>query len=405
MRKEIGIIGGGFGGIRAALSLAQKKLPDAHITLISDKSHFEYTPAFYRVVTGRSPLEVCIPITEIIVNKRISFINDRIESAHLQPHTLIGSSGKEYRFDHLVLALGAETSYFGIPGLPNFSYGFKSIQEAQKLKLHIHHLFDSCVVETNPDEKVCLLNFVVVGGGPSGTELAGELSFFLKKLSREYKVDQSLIAIGLMESTERIVPALPESVSLRITDRLRHLGVNIFVNRPMTHEKMEEISVRGLTMKTETVIWTAGVKPNSLYSHIPGLETDKKGRVIVDEFLRVKGFEDVYIIGDGASTLYSGMAQTAISDGASVAENIARQLSGELPRRRRSRKPYYAIPIGPGWAASSLGSVTFYGRLGLFIRRVADFRYFLTILPLKKALTVFRRGKSLCDSCGICGTQ
>lgn len=405
MKKEIVIVGGGFGGIRAAVSLARKKFIDANITLISDKSHFEYTPAFYRVVTGHSPLEVCIPITEIISKKEILFINERVESVNLSTQTLIGSSGKVYHYDYVVFALGSETSYFGIPGLPTFSYGFKSIGEAQKLKLHIRRLFEQCVVEENPDEKVCLLNVVVVGGGPSGTELAGELSVFLKKLSEEYNVSPSLVSIELMEGTERILPSLPEHVSRRVADRLRHLGVNIFVHRPMTLEKMEEINVRGLTVKTETVIWTAGVKPNSLYEHIQGFDRDKKGRIVVDTFLRAKGFENVYVIGDGASTIYSGMAQTAICDGANVATNIVRQLSRIPLWSYRQRKPYYAIPVGHGWAASSVGPITFYGKLGWLIRRAADMKYFLTILPPRKALLVFQRGKNLCKSCGICDTQ
>src|SRR3989338_2424821 len=115
--KKIIIVGGGFGGVRAALDLASKKIQGAKIILISDKPHFEYTPALYRVATGRSPLEVCIPLREIFSGKEVEVVEDRIEAVDPLGLVLTGSSGSKYRFDYAVLALGSETAYFNIPGI------------------------------------------------------------------------------------------------------------------------------------------------------------------------------------------------------------------------------------------------------------------------------------------------
>jgi len=401
--RRVLIAGGGFGGISTALALEKEKNPNVEIMLVSDKPHFEYKPALYRVVTGRSPLEVCIPVSEIFGKKNITFVVDEIKGVDPLKKIVKCASGADYQFEYLVLALGSETAYFDIPGLENFSFGFKSISEAMRLKKHLHDLFVECKNQKgNIDEKISLLQVVVVGAGPSGVELTGELAVFMKHLAQEYGVDQSLISVDLIEAAPRILPALSERVSKKVAHRLRHIGVNIFINRTMTKEEMEQISVRGMIMKTETVVWTAGVKPNHLYKSISGFSFDEKGRVIVDEFMRAKGFENVFVIGDGAATKNSGMAQAAIYDGQAAAKNISRLIVDKPLKAYRQKKVYYALPVGPGWASTSLGVITFHGSIGWLLRRLADFRYFLSILPFKKAVTVFRRGKNLCDTCGIC---
>ena len=401
-QKRVLIAGAGFGGIAAALTLEKNKTRELKIVLVSAKPHFEYRPALYRVVTGKSPLEVCIPIREILEGREVEFIVDTLQDINLAQKTARGAWGANYAFDYLILALGSETAYFNISGLEEFSFGFKSITEALRLKRHLHKLFEDCSKEKNPDEKVCLLHFVVVGGGASGVELAGELSKYSRKLAREHGVGEELITIDLIEAAPRILPALAPKISEKAARHLRQLGVNIFTGRPMEAQKLEEIKVRGLSMKTETVIWTAGIKPNSLYQKIFGLAFDSKGRILVDEYLQAKNSKNIFALGDGASTPYSGMAQTAIHDGQSVAKNILRDLEGLPLIRCRPQKPYNFIPIGSGWALASLGRITLFGRVGLFFRRFADFRYFLSILPFKKAILAFRSGKTLCESCEIC---
>ncbi|MEK7612523.1 MAG: NAD(P)/FAD-dependent oxidoreductase [Patescibacteria group bacterium] len=401
--KKILIIGGGFGGIRAALDLAKENLSGTKIILVSDKPHFEYHPALYRIVTGKSPLEVCIPIREVLEGTSVELVIDRITAIDPIKKSAIGASGSHYMADTIILALGSETAYFNVPGLQEFSFGFKSITEALRLKQHIHQLFETCKIsDTDTHEDLCRMHFVVVGAGASGVEFAGELASYTKKLAGIHNISESLITIDLIDGAATILPMFPQKFSERITRRLRALGVNIFTNRSIIQEKKEEVLVQGINIKTDTVIWTAGIKPNSLYQKIPGLMFDQKGKVVVDEYLHAKGFDNLFVIGDGAATPYSGTAQTAIHDGKTVAKNILRYVQKLSLYKYKPKKPYYMLPVGPGWAAATIGPFLVYGFGGWFLRRSADFLYFLSILSFKKAIAAFRSGKTICESCAIC---
>lgn len=399
--KKIVIVGGGFGGIRAALDLAKKQLPNVKIILISDKLHFEYHPSLYRVVTGRSPLEVCIPLREIFIGKNVEVLQDTIMEVNLKEKILKGSSDSHYSFDFLVLALGSETVYSNIPGLKEFSFGFKSITEALLLKKHLHEIFSICE-ESAREERVPEAHIIIIGGGASGVELAGELAIYAKKLAKNHKFDSSFITIDIIEAAPRLLPALPEDISKKAEHRLRHLGVNIFINRTVVKEDIEKVYFKDMEMKTKTVIWTAGVKPHHLYSQIAELTFDKKGRISVDEFLQAQGLNNIFIIGDAAATPYAGMAQTAIGDGQYVAEVIEQKLTVRPFLPHRPRAPFYVVPIGHGWTVAIIGNLRFYGRIGWWFRRLADFRFFLSILSWRKAILAFQNGKALCESCPIC---
>ena len=400
--RRVVIVGGGFAGVRAGLDLAGKKLSNTKVTLVTDKPHFEYHAALYRVVTGRSPLEVCIPLREIFGtdDKDIEILVDEIVSIDTDSHRVIGKSGSDYVYDELVLALGSETAHFNIPGLRELSYGFKSIQEALRLKQHLHEMFSSCE-KISPEDRVCAAHIVVVGGGASGVELAGELALYTKKLARHHGLDQSLVTIDLIETAPRLLPALDVRLSLRVLKRLRDLGVNIFLNRTIVHEEIETLYMKDMEMKTKTVVWTAGVKPHALYAKLAGVTTDKKGRVVVDEYLRAEGLSNVYVVGDGASTQFSGMAQTALADGAFVAHAIAGS-SRTFFGRYTPKRPHYAVPVGPGWAAVQIGSMRFYGTVGWWLRRLADLRFYLSILPTGKAVVAFRARQLTTEVCPLC---
>ncbi len=409
IRKRVIIVGGGFGGIETALGLLRKKKAiqrqeDITITLITNTSHFEYTPALYRVVAGVSPLEVCIPLAEIFFNKDIEIILDTVVNVDLEERSIKGISGLNYAFDYCVLALGSEVTYFGIPGLKELSFGFKSIHQALRLKRHLHEIFDSCKEGTS-EEKVCACHVVVVGGGATGVELVGELSFYLRRLAKQHNFPPSFITLDLIEAAPRILPALKEDISEEVTHRLRSLGVNVFLNRAVVREEVESVFLKDMEMKTKTLIWAAGIKANHFYKEIRGLFCDKNGRVVVDEFLRAQGAKNIYVIGDGAATPYAGMAQTALRDARYVADNIIANLGRGRMRKYEPLPVSHIIPVGEGWAAALIGHWRFYGKFAWWLRRIVDLRYFLSILPLRKALLVFRQGTSLCESCEVCSGE
>lgn len=401
MNKRIVIVGGGFGGIKTALELSKKNLADTTITLISDKPHFEYHALLYRVLTGRSPLEVCIPLSDILQGKSVDIVQDFIVEVDPKSKSLKGSSGSTYHFDILILALGSEPSYFNTPGLKEMSFSINTIESTLKLKRHLHEIFLKCEVDMDID-KNCSAHIIIVGGGPSGVESAGELSVYARALAEKHGIDQSFVTIDLIQSGSRLMPSLEADVSEAIRKRLYSLGVNIFLNRRVMKEELEDVYLKDMQMKTKTLIWCAGVSPNNLYKTVSDFSFDEKGRVIVDEYLQAKGFEYVYVVGDGASTKYSGMAQTALYDGAFVAEIIAAKNNQQVLKSYVPKSPSYLIPIGPQWAVGSVDGKNSIGLTGWLMRKWFDLRFFMSILPLQKALLAFRSDSVLWETCPIC---
>lgn len=341
---KIFIVGGGFGGVSCVLALSKYNLVNAEIILISDRSHFEYTPFLYQMLAGKPPRTICLPLKKIFAKKNIEFIEDPIISVDIEKKIINGRSGSSYGFDFLVLALGSETDYLGIPGLKKYSFGLKSVNDVLRLKHHLDAI-----------QKKSDINIVIIGGGATGVELAGEIK----------KVD-------LIEACSRLLPNLPENMSNRIEKRLRELGVNVFTNKKVIKEELEKVYLKDMEIKTKTVIWTAGVKPHRLYSQIKGFSFDPKGRVLTDKFLQVKEHPGIFIIGDAASTPYCGTAQTAIYDGRYVARTILDIIKNRPLTPYKPKKPFYVIPVGRGWAAALIGRFRFYGRIGWWLRKLAD---------------------------------
>ncbi len=355
-----------------------------------------------------------LPLREVFAGKKVEVIEDRISEINREEKTLLGASQSRYHYDYLILGLGSETNYFNIPGLKEYSYGMKSITEALRLKQHITEALLTCKIDfTNKTEQICDAHFVVIGAGATGVEMAGALAVYARALARGYGIDPSLVTVDLVEAAPKILPALPSLFTNRIEHHLRGLGVNIFLNRSIEREECEEVFLKDMKMKARTVIWTAGVRANSLYEAW-GLPIDKRGKVEVDEHLRLKENQAVFVVGDGAATKFSGWAQTAMYDGKYAAMVIARSIEelSEVQPPEKAHLPAYAptmpwnaIPAGKEWAGVLIGTMQFYGRLGWWLRRMADLRIFMGILPWAKAWQAFKNGRSICDTCSVCSVE
>lgn len=383
------VVGGGFGGVRATLDLAKRLPDDTKIILISDKPYFEYQPSLYRIATSSPPFGVVVPLKDLFSKKRVEVIHDSIIGANLHEKILSGKSGEKYHFKSLVIALGSEVNYHGIATIRDLTFSLKSAVDALRLN---HHLKASsyAVKDEQGSKKISLGHIVIVGGGSTGTELAGELAIYMQELSRKYGFDPSYITIDIIDSGRRLLKHLPVEISERVERRLRNLGVNVFLNRKIVGEHIKEIYLKDMHLKTNTVIWSAGVSPNRIYSEIEGLSFSENKRVLVDEFLQAKGQPDIFIIGDGAEAPYWGFAQTALHQGRYVAELITNKTVGKKTAPYKPRKPSVAVPVGIGWAAVLFGPFKFYGRFGWWLRRLGNLRFFLSIFPFQKALEIAR---------------
>jgi NADH dehydrogenase len=376
-QKQVLIVGGGFGGIKAALDL-EKHSDKFKVTLVSSRPEFRYYPMLYHTATGGSRVVSSIPLGEIFGGKKVSVIIDNASKLDRQNKTLRTEGNRELKYDILILALGVVTNYFGIKGLEEYSYGIKSLEEAEELKAHLQaQLID----EHRPD-----LNYVIVGGGPSGIELAGELPHYLHQLMKKHGVTDRKIHVDLIESAPRLMPRMPESVSHAIYRHLTKVGVKVITGQPVQAETADNLLVGGKPIRSHTVIWTAGVTNHPFFKANNFAITDK-GKVHVDRLLQA--WPGIFVIGDNADTPYAGMAQTALHDGKTVAENLIRHANSERPYAYKPKKPIYVTPAGPHWAAVVWGPLHIYGWLGWAVRRAADWIGYHDMEPWWKASARF----------------
>lgn len=397
-KQRIIIVGGGFAGIRVAKDLNRQLDTAQHeIILISNNDYFEYYPAMYRVVTGSSPIRVQIPLADIFEGTDVTCICDTIVDIDVTTKTVRGINDVVYTGDTLVLALGAQINYFNIEGLEEVSFNFKSVDKALHLRSHIHRLFAS-YNEEDTEAALVALNFVIVGAGPSGVELAGEMALYTKALAKKYDVPESLISVNLVQASGRVLPTFPERVSARALKRLRSLGVNVLLNRILIQGRSWTALLKDMKMGTRTIVWTAGVKTNEVYRTLAAdFEFDGKGRVVVDEYMQARGHAGIYIAGDNAATEYSGLAQTALYDGAFIADDITRRIKGKVPRAYTAKEVAFDVPIGPGWAALVVKGSSFFGRIPWILRHLIDFKFYVSILPFRKAWHAFFAPTTLID--------
>jgi NADH dehydrogenase len=359
MTKNIVIVGGGFAGVKSALELCKE--PTFSVTLVTKSSTFNYYPTLYKTATGGSRIISSMSLGEIFNGKPVNIIIDTATKVDRQKKQLLTESGRKLQYDELILGLGVVTNYFGIKGLEEFSKSMKSIDKAEALKAHLNaQIRDG----GKPD-----LNYVVVGGGPTGVELAGALPHYIRHLFKKYRVAQRPIHVDLVEAQDRLLPVGPERVSRAVTKRLKKMGVKIMTGMAVQGETLDSIMVSGKPIKSHTVIWTAGVTNNPFFKE-NNFTIGEHGRVQVNEFLQAE--PHIYVIGDNAATPFSGLAQTALRDAVAVANNLIRQAHNEGPVPYKPKRPIYVYPVGERWAAVVWGPVVFYGILGWLLRTAAD---------------------------------
>jgi NADH dehydrogenase len=359
-KTKILVLGAGFAGIKAALELADS--PGFDVTLLSNETSFRYYPTLYHAATGGRMAAASIPLEEIFKDKNVKIEKGTAKRLDRESKTVTTSGGKTYEYDSLVIALGVVTNYFGIKGLKEFSFGIKSQAEAQRLRDHIHKLI---LDEGKPDQ-----NYVVIGGGPTGVELASALPAYIKHIMKMHKMPGKKLHIELVEAAPRLMPRMPRDYSKALAKRLRQLGVTLYLNQAVQAETVDTLQAGGHAIKSHTVIWTAGV------TNHPFFDSNKfvfgeHGKVKVDKFLEAE--PGIYVIGDNADTPYSGMAQTALYDAKFAAQNLKRQAAGKQPKAYQAKKPIYVTPVGPGWAAVLWNKTHIYGWFGWLLRSAADF--------------------------------
>lgn len=373
-QKHITIVGGGFGGVKTALELAKDK--SYQITLISDKSYFQFYPAMFATATGHDYRQSWIPLTRIFAGKaNVKLVEDTIVKIDSAARVLKGKKDS-YHYKKVVLALGSVTTYFGIEGIDTYSYGVKSQDEIRRLQ---DHLWEEMSDGTD-DEK----HYVIIGAGPTGTELAGALGDYIMRLRKHFGIKKKRLKINLVEAAPRILPRCSEATSRRAHTRLRELGVHVQLNCKVEKQTADELIVNGKPLKTQTVIWTSGVANSPFYKQNESqFKLTERGKVQVDKYM--KAAPGVYVIGDNANTPYAGLAQTALHD----AIFIAKHLKGSKRAYKVKAQPS-VIPIGENWGVFEWGKIQFGGWPGGAMRSLADLIGYSDMLPIGWAMKTWR---------------
>jgi NADH dehydrogenase len=389
---KVVIVGGGFGGIKAALELADDRRFD--ITLISDHDDFRVYSTLYHVASGGSRKVASIPLTEVFSAKHVEVVIDQVTKLDRDKKTVTTKKGHTYPYEALILGLGVMTNYFGITGLQEFSYGIKTLTDAEELKAHLHQQL--C------DDKQFDHNYVVIGGGPTGVELAGALPHYIKSIAKNHGIKQRKVHVDLVEAAPRLVPRMPKDISRAITRNLRKQGVKIYTKTAVQAQTADALMVNNKPIRSHTVIWTAGVTNNPFFKE-QNFQLTRSGKVRVDQFLQAE--MGIYVIGDNADTPYSGMAQTALYDGKFVAQNLQRIASKQAPKPYTAKKPIYVLPAGPHWAAVLWGNIRIFAWLGWMLRSAADLLLYRDYLPIMKAAQRWTDMENQEDFCPHCGNN
>jgi NADH dehydrogenase len=375
-KLRVVIVGGGFAGVNTALNL--KKLHEAvSVTLISDKSWHDYKARTFKIIEDGNASSVCIPLSDLLEVSQVSV--DVVNDINLEKRLITGESGKEYSYDYLVLASGSRVNFHGVPVIEGMTFTVNSSREAVKLRAHLEKTIES-MKDASDEKKISLGHFLIVGGGGTGVEVSATVNKRARELANIHGIDPSFITVDLFHSGSRILNKLKPEISEAVAKRLRVQGVNIFYNRRLMQEHLEDISIGDLHIKADTIIWTAGVMSNALLQYDNGS---------IDEYLNLKDHLEVYVIGDAGRDEYYGMAQTAIEHAKYVSESIRNKINHRKNEPYHPKPVYYAIPVLSGWAAVQTRHLVVLGWMGWLIRRYVDLRYLVNRLPLGEAWSIF----------------
>lgn len=337
-QKHVVIVGGGFGGVTMAQSLQRAK--NLKITLIDRRNFHLFQPLLYQVaMAGLNPSDIAIPLRTLFnKQKNINVVLAEVDELDLQ-NKKIHFDEKWVEYDYLVLACGAKHSYFGNSSWESVAPGLKNLEQATEIRRRILTAFELAEKEDDLKIREKYLTFVIVGGGPTGVELAGAISEMAQHtLKKDFKnADLSKTKVILVEAGPRILAAFPEELSKKAQQNLKDLDVDVFTNT-----RASELSATGLRLgdrwvETKTIIWAAGVTASKLTQQLLSPK-DKQGRVIVQSDLSLPDSKNVFVVGDQAAfvlangTTLPGVAPVAIQQGRHVARMIEND-QNNLPRQ------------------------------------------------------------------------
>ncbi len=369
-RPRVVIVGGGFAGLDAARGL---RSADVAITVVDRHNHHVFQPLLYQVATASlSPGDIASPIRWILRRQtNVSVLLADVRSIDLDRKCVVLDHDEHLPYDYLVLAPGATHSYFGNQQWSDYAPGLKTLDDALTLRRRMLLAFEEAERESDANRKRHLLTFAMIGGGPTGVELAGALAEIARHtLRQEYDaIDPGSARILLIEAGPTILPSFPQTLRDAARRALRKLGVEVWENAKVTGVEQESLRLGTDHVAAHTIIWAAGVAGAPVGRSL-GVPVDRAGRVIVRDDLSVPGHPNVFVAGDLAGFTHQdgnqlpGVAQVAKQQGRHAAANIRRRMAGTATVPFRYRDPGNMATVGRAHAIADFGWARASGFLG-----------------------------------------
>ena len=367
--SEIVIIGGGFGGL-SFLKTARKS--SNNFTIIDKTNHHLFQPLLYQVATAvLSPADITVPIRNLFKNdKNVNVVLDEVIDINQQTNSLLLKSGNELNYDTLLISVGSSYSYFGNDNWSSHSHGLKNLNDALDIRDNILKAFEKAESEKNLELKLSYLNFVIVGGGPTGVELAGSIAeLAYKNIKNEYRnFNTSDINVYLVEGGPDILPDYSRDLSDKASKYLQKLGVTLRLNEKVMDIEDKKVTTEKETYLTNNIIWAAGNKANPLIDKLK-TEVDNLGRVIVNDDFSIIENNSIYVIGDASNYKnfdgkpLPGIAPVAIQQGKYLAKKITSNKSSESVKKFKYKDKGMMATIGGFKAIGVIGKLKISGLL------------------------------------------
>lgn len=406
--KTVLIVGGGFGGLNAAKMLANH--PGVEVKLVDRRNHHLFQPLLYQVaMAGLSPADIAVPIRSLLARCRnCTVLQGEVTGLDL-PAGRVQTSFGDLPFDYLILACGSRHSYFGHNDWEQHAPGLKTIEQATEIRRRVLLAFEKAERSADSALRKKELTFVIVGGGPTGVELAGAIGEMTRfTLARDFRnIDATLARIILVEAGPRILPMFSPAQSSRAVRFLETLGVQVWTNSPVSLVSGEGVEIGDECLDASTILWAAGVEASPL-GRMTGADTDTTGRVVVQPDLSIARFPNVFVAGDMAACRdpdgkpLPGTAPVALQQGKYLGRMIAAELRGKPRLPFRFLDKGQMATIGRSRAIIEFGTWQLAGHLAWFLWLVVHV-YYLTgfqnrlfvVLNWTWSYLTFRRGARL----------
>jgi NADH dehydrogenase len=362
------IVGGGFGGLSAAKIFRAQPV---RVTLLDRRNHHLFQPLLYQVATATlSPGDIASPIRWVFRHQRnVRVLLGEATAIDIAVRRITLADGATLDYDYLIVATGASHAYFGHEEWAPYAPGLKTLEDALQIRTRLLLAFERAERESDPARQQELLTFVLVGGGPTGVELAGTLAEIARQTLRDEfrSIDTARTRIVLVEAGPTILPAFPEKLRQAARESLERLGVEVREKTTVTGVDAHGVDLSGgERLAAETVLWAAGVAASPLVKTL-GVPVDRAGRALVSPDLSIPNHPEVFVVGDAAAVLHQtgqplpGVAQVAMQGAAQAARNIVRLIEGQPTRAFEYRDKGNMAIVGRGSAIADLGWARFAG--------------------------------------------